>query len=213
MCTLRHLTSQIGLNDRVQTQIRDLGGIEMSIQILKRTRCWPIVKAGCGLVRNLAHHYENHEILVDLNIIPRLGEIVVLALKENRKRAKKEKEDLLEKSRKDRLGLVRNDSNASSSSAGFTPVQVDMGDIIEDALGTLAILAESDPNKDPIQDTGVVDLVKDMILRSEVAPQSENVMTVAQALLALYPEEMQEVTEKKRSSMRLNTMGRRPGSE
>ena len=89
MCTLRHLTSQVGLNDRVQVEIRHLGGIELCVQILKRTRCWPIVKAGCGLVRNLVHHLENHEILVDLNIIIRLGEIIVLAVKENRKRAKK----------------------------------------------------------------------------------------------------------------------------
>ena len=44
---------------------------------------WPVVKAACDLVRNLVAWEDNQMVLVDLKVIPRLGQILALSVKED----------------------------------------------------------------------------------------------------------------------------------
>ncbi len=55
------------------------------MQMLHVNIAWPVIKAACGLVRNLANYEENHDVLVQLRVIPRLGQLLALACKEDRK--------------------------------------------------------------------------------------------------------------------------------
>ncbi len=92
MCTLRHLTSKHREVSSVQKEMRDLGGLELALHQMglswqrnKGEISWALVKASCGLVRNLAADEENHDQLVRHKVIPRLGQVLALAAKEDRK--------------------------------------------------------------------------------------------------------------------------------
>lgn len=85
LCSLRHLTSQHPFSYDVQTEVRSLGGLELTVQKLQLATTWPVIKAATGLVRNLLNCEENHQTLVELKIIPRLGQLLALSVKEERK--------------------------------------------------------------------------------------------------------------------------------
>ena len=68
----------------VTKEIRELGGLELALQIFHLATTWPLVKAACGLMRNLVNYEVNHQFLVELKAIPRLGQIVALAVKEEK---------------------------------------------------------------------------------------------------------------------------------
>lgn len=71
-CTLRHMTSEASeVGAAARQRLSDLRAIPLCADLLIRSRCWPVVKAGAGLVRNLLSHYSTHEEMVDMNIIPR----------------------------------------------------------------------------------------------------------------------------------------------
>ncbi len=75
--------------------MRELGGLELSLHQMQLswqrpsgpagTISWSLVKASCGLVRNLVGAEENHDAMVRQKIIPRLGQVLALAAKEDRK--------------------------------------------------------------------------------------------------------------------------------
>lgn len=84
LMALRHLTAKHSLADEVQQQIRGLGGLELAIQHFQLATTWPMVKVTCGLIRNLVNFEENHQTMVELKVIPRLGQILALAIKEEK---------------------------------------------------------------------------------------------------------------------------------
>ena len=81
--TLRHLTSETRLSDPVNVELRRRGGLELAAQMLQMWTAWPVVKAACDLVRNLVAWEDNQMVLVDLKVIPRLGQILALSVKED----------------------------------------------------------------------------------------------------------------------------------
>ena len=80
---LRHLTSETRLSDPVNVELRRRGGLELAAQMLQIWTAWPVVKAACDLVRNLVAWEDNQMVLVDLKVIPRLGQILALSVKED----------------------------------------------------------------------------------------------------------------------------------
>ncbi len=86
-----------------QKEMRELGGLELALHQLylswQRPEgvgvCWPLVKASCGLVRNLVADEENHDALVRFKAIPRLGQILALAAKEDRKVSNEPSQEML----------------------------------------------------------------------------------------------------------------------
>lgn len=86
LCALRHLTSPHRATDAVQNEFRALGGLKFSIRALEASApSWPRTKAACGLIKNLINYEENHETLVDLDVIPRLTSVLGRAYKEEKK--------------------------------------------------------------------------------------------------------------------------------
>ena len=81
---LRHLTSETRLSDPVNVELRRRGGLELAARMLLQVwTAWPVVKAACDLVRNLVAWEDNQMVLVDLKVIPRLGQILALSVKED----------------------------------------------------------------------------------------------------------------------------------
>ena len=142
LCTLRHLTSQHFFTHQVQSEMRKLGGLELTIQHLQLATTWPIIKAATGLVRNLLNCEENHATLVDLKIIPRLGQLLALAVKEERQNRNKSK------------------TSVSSESSSNTEKIDSMNEIVESAIVSLTLLCNSSMiNRDNIVDLNVGPLI------------------------------------------------------
>lgn len=66
----------------VNRELRRLGGLELSAQVLQLSTTWPVLKCTCDLVRNLVNWEDHQVVLVDMKIIPRLGQVLALAVKE-----------------------------------------------------------------------------------------------------------------------------------
>ena len=69
----------------VQKELRGLGGLELVSQFLHLAVSWPMVKEVTGLVRNLVNFQDNQDTLVELKAIPRLAQILGMAVKEDKK--------------------------------------------------------------------------------------------------------------------------------
>ena len=78
------MTSQHYITRQVQHDFRRAGGIELILQVLHTYSDWPIVKASSGLIRNLCNNEDNHEIMVNLGVIPRMGQVLAMAVKEDK---------------------------------------------------------------------------------------------------------------------------------
>jgi len=86
--SLRHLTAGHGLVERAVEELEQLGGVDASMNALKDVadHPWAVTKAATGLVRNLSRYERCQGRLSDLRAVPRLGQILGLAVKEDKEK-------------------------------------------------------------------------------------------------------------------------------
>lgn len=158
VCALRHLTSRHVDSEIAQNGVRLHYGLPVIVNLLNHPSRWPLIKAGVGLIRNLALCTANHAPLREHGAIPRLVQLLNKAYQETGQR-----------------------NSMASSGSGQPPTHTDgvrMDEIVEGTVGALHTLAKDPHNRADIRALNIIPTFV-QLLYSDV----ENIQRVAAGVL------------------------------
>ncbi|XP_017461572.1 PREDICTED: armadillo segment polarity protein-like, partial [Rhagoletis zephyria] len=155
VCALRHLTSRHAESEMAQNAVRLHYGLPVIVNLLNHPSRWPLIKAGVGLIRNLALCTANHAPLRDHHAIPRLVQLLNKAYQEIRNR-----NSLASSANGGGAGGGAGAANggAGSQSGSGTALTdgVRMDEIVEGTVGALQTLAKDPENRAVIRRQNVI---------------------------------------------------------
>lgn len=164
VCALRHLTSRHAESEMAQNAVRLHYGLTVIVNLLNHPSRWPLIKAGVGLIRNLALCTANHAPLREHNAIPRLVQLLNKAYQETQ-------------NRNSMASSAAGGPNGGSQSTALTD-GVRMDEIVEGTVGALHTLAKDPNNRAVIRQLNVIPTFV-RLLYSDV----ENIQRVAVGVL------------------------------
>lgn len=160
VCALRHLTSRHEVAEQAQNAVREAGGIPVAGKLLQPPSRWALIKAICGLIRNLAFSPANQAPLRDCDVIRNLVALTVKAFQDCQAR--------------------RSAMNQQSSQQSSHHHECErMEEVMEGTVGALHILARDANNRAVIRSTNVIRMIVQLL-----DFKSENLQRVACGLLS-----------------------------
>ena len=132
VCALRHLTSRHVESEMAQNAVRLHYGLPVIVNLLNHPSRWPLIKAGIGLIRNLALCTANQAPLREHGAMQKLVQLLSKAYQDMQNR------------------------NSMASNGSQTTDGVRMEEIVEGTVGALQTLAKDPNNRAVIRTLGII---------------------------------------------------------